>query len=386
VLSIHGVMPYLLLVSFYSGQINGFTTDKAMQITGSPFHGVAVQVVDYRKSAKNVDFEKATQRLKLTMRKDIWPWIFFNRFYGYRDHGSIPKGQEALFGNIRGMDLYNEAGALQDFFDTWKTALEMAKNLGSPGIVVDPEPYNCWDGSVLEFVATQRSELKEKVRERLVEIGGILADITAETYPDATLWFLFTAATVSVRRFPGRQDEFRTMTYIALGMLQRAVERKYAFKLVSGGEVIASLGYCFRDEKQLAEKIEARQGKFKPLLDKYPNLRLGGTISPWHDRKLKTTWMLKGECQKSTLENIDDFRPLFKTLLNSYAYVWVYAAGASGFNPYAPTVSRIYNKVISDELQDISRHIMTGEVSPATTPASLRRKGSSNSDQGEANP
>jgi hypothetical protein len=367
-MSTHAVLPYLLLVSFFSGQINGFTVQKTAFINTSPYQGVAVQLVREKESAKNVDFEKTIQRLKLSMRKDVWPWIFFNRFYGFRDRSVIPKDKLDLFGNVRGMDIYNEAGALQDFYDTWKMALEIAKSLGSPGIFVDPEPYNHWDGSLLAWVADQRSESKDKVRERLVDIGATLADLTAETYPDATLWFAFTAAIAPTRRNPSKEHEFRTMTYIALGMLQRAVERRYTFKVVSGGEVIASLGYCFRDARHLAEKIEARSVKFKPLQDKYPNLLLGGTIAPWHDPKLKTTWMLKGVCLTSELKTIDDFRPLFEQLLSSYEYVWVYAAAASAYNPYKSGVERIYNRIMTDALQSVPRHGLTRDVSEATMP------------------
>lgn len=363
---LYGAMPYLLLVSFYSGNIGSFTPEMATEINRSPYHGVAIPVVHYTDSSRNVDVHASITRLSHHIKKDIWPWIFFNRFCGFDGKKPIPPGKEMLFARVKGMDLYNEAGALEDFFDTWKLALKAARSIGSPGIFVDPEPYNCWDVNYLAHVARQRSEPKDAIRERLIQIGETLADMTAVTYPNAILWFPFSAATAPIRRLPWQHDEFWTTTYIVLGMLERAVKEHYTFKIISGAEV--SLGYCFRDAPHLAEKIESRAAKFKPLLGKYPNLRLGGTVSPWHAQGLKTDWMLKGECGTSALKTIDDFRPVFKSLFMSYDYVWIYAAGAASYDPYHTEIASLYNKAIDDALREAGRHGLTHAVSPASMP------------------
>jgi hypothetical protein len=56
----------------------------------------------------------------------------------------------------------------------------------------------------------------------------------------------------------------------------------------------------------------------------------------------------------SELRSIDDFKPLFKYLLNRYDYLWVYAASAAGYNPYDGEVTPPYNRILSEALIEAS--------------------------------
>lgn len=342
-------LPYLLLVSFYSGQINDFGLDKIKAINESPYNGVAVALIgayDTGKYSEN-DFEPAVRLLKKESKKHIWPWVFFNRFVGFDPQEGIAHsghgGNKAYFKQIKGMDIYNEACALEDFYNIWRISFKIAKETGSSGIVIDPEAYNNFKNYQLSYVARQLDKPEEEIKKRLKEIGAKLVDIAEEEYPEATLWFLFTGLGNSKTLNPFADKEYRTVTYIIRGMLERAKEIGSKLKFVSGGEL---LGYCYESFDDLKERIKNRSEQFSAILKVFPNLYLGGTIAPWDKPEQKKDWMLKGKCGKSDLKGIDEFKPLISYLIKSYSYVWIYAATAARYDPYNPDIYTPYNKSI----------------------------------------
>jgi hypothetical protein len=342
-------LPYLLLVTFYSPGINDFTAEKVTSINNSPYHGIAVQLVDLHSvNCASSNIEPAIGMFNRTCKKHVWPWIYFNRFVGAEKNSkNVPRTNSEHWLNIKGMDLYNEAGALGDFYSTWRKSLQVARRLGSPGIVVDPEPYNNYGAYKLGFVAEKISKPKDEIKNRLKEIGHELTDIADETYPEATVWLLFSAlGSPRWQLLPFQEREYRTVAYVVMGMLERAAEKHSKLKFVSGGEV--SLGYCSKTSEDLTAKIMDRSKSFAEFMEKFPNLRLGGTISPWLSTETKKDWLLKNGCGKSSLKTIADFEPLFKKLFETYEYVWIYAAGAAEFDPYNSVIAAMYHEVLAD--------------------------------------
>ena len=47
---------------------------------------------------------------------------------------------------------------------------------------------------------------------------------------------------------------------------------------------------------------------------------------------------------------MDDFAPLVDELLANYAWVWIYAASAVGYDPYDPEVAKPYNRMLAAAL------------------------------------
>ncbi len=344
-------LPYLLLVTFYTGQLGDFGMDKMNAIESSPYNGVAVPLIGAYDTGKHTarDFAPSVKRLKAGAHKDVWPWVFFNRFIGYKKDGRTisPKADNNYFRSIKGMDIYNEAGALGDFYGIWRIALRTAKELGSPGIVVDPEAYNNYETYRVSYISDETGIPEKEVKKRLAEIGMELARIADETYPDATLWFLFTGLGDPLRSLnPFSKKEYMSVTYIIQGMLEHAKENGSKLKFVSGG--MYSLGYCYESLENLKNKIRSRNADFEEPLNTFPNLLLGGTIAPWADSELKKEgYFTKGICGKSELKNLSDFRPLIKFLLQSYKYVWLYTDGTLGYNPYDPETASEYHKTVS---------------------------------------
>jgi hypothetical protein len=72
------IIPYLLLVSFYTGHILNFGQNKIDTINSSPYHGVAVPLVGaYDSEAYSYErFKESIERISKYSKRDIWPWIF----------------------------------------------------------------------------------------------------------------------------------------------------------------------------------------------------------------------------------------------------------------------------------------------------------------------
>ena len=345
------VLPYVLLVSFHTPPFSGFGPKGLNAITGAGYDGVAVPLTGaYDTNRYSYEtFAGRVKALNAGSRKDVWPWVFFNRFIGYDEGGrSLSKdSQHIYFRSIKGMDLYDEWGALGDFYDIWRASLKIAKELGSPGIVLDPEAYNNYDAYRVSYVAGELGKSEKEVMERLTEIGRELGRMAGEIYPDAVIWLLFSGFASPIKGpNPLAEKEQFTVTYIIEGMLEYAEKNAPKMVVVSGGE--ASLGYCAKSLEDLRERIAKRGEKFEKPLEEYPNLKLGGTISPWGGGAAKTGWMTKGVCGKSSLKRASDFAPLVAELKKSYGYVWIYAAAAAGYDPYDVKKSAPFNTMLRE--------------------------------------
>lgn len=325
---------YLLLVSPSTGSFNDFDEKKIDAINNSSFQGVAVELVGGYDTNKHTraEFDEEVKLLRSKSTKDIWPWIFFNRFVGYeegqRSYSALAKTD--YFRKIKGIDVHNRTGALSDFYDILRNALDIAKSTGSPGIVIDPELYNDYSIAPIDHLADVLGEPPQQVAGELRGVGGQIMDIVNAKYPSAVLLFLTTGLTKTTLIGASYTNSF---SYIVEGMLQRAKTLHSSAKIVSGGEI--TLGYCEESLSGLRENVAARRRAFAPVMQRYPNLYLGGTIAPWLDIKTRKGWMTNfRNCDVSTIKTLGDFDPLVDYLLSQYDFVWIYGASAGGYNAY----------------------------------------------------
>jgi hypothetical protein len=349
------ILPYLLLVTFATVPMKNFDVDKSKVLGMSPYHGIAVRLM-YQYDTRLIspsDFTSHLASMKTQTDKHIWPWIFFNRFVGYdkESRASSKDSDHPYFRRIKTIDLQNKAGALEDFYSIWETSLILAKRFGSPGIVVDPEAYNNKNAHNFAYLVNRTGKTREEIQNLMRSIGSRLADIVNETYPEAVIWSLFTGlGSLSPSPFPNPNNDQEPFAYLFLGMLERCKKNNYRMTLISGGE---STGYCFKSLQDLKQTMERRQEAFKSYVASYHNLKLAGTITPWDKLESKTSWLVGYKrCFESELKDLDDFKPLISAMLNSYGYVWIYAAGASGYNPYDLTSAAPYNKALAEWLHD----------------------------------
>ena len=347
---------YLLLVSFLTPHLSDPAVSKVRMLNDSPYQGVAVMLRCAYSPQKlhERDFSASVRLLRLGSKKDIWPWVFFNRFICVKaGDESTPyvDGTELAkpFKPIRGMDLYNEGGALEDFYHTWEIALKTARKLGSPGIILDTEPYNNYLTGELPYLAKLRSTPVEQVRQRLEVIGSELTDLADRTYPEATIWILATELTTKpvLRTLASHMTLTRyhpSGSYIIKGMLKRAVEKDSKLKFISGGQ--EGLGYCHHTLEEMARKIQQRQEKFEPLLQAYRNLSLAGTIVMWDKAESKSGYFATNPtCRDSTIKSLPEFEPLLKLLFTHYRYNWIYASEPWD-DPYNLRTSAQYTDLI----------------------------------------
>jgi len=347
------VIPYLLLVSFFSGQLTTFNDKQINIVNLSNYNGIAIPLIEaYNVNKYKIgDFSSQVNKLTQKCHKDIWPWVFFNRFVGFdpEQKSLSSKSNKDYFRRIKGMDLYNKNNALQDFFDIWAMALHIAKDLDSPGIVVDPELYNNYKAKNLSYLMKKMGKSKQEIISRLEQIGTELAELTDSIYPEAKIWFLFTG--LGAKRNSANGMEYAlSFSYIIKGMLQTIKNKKFKSKIIAGGESYP-WGYCYESLSTLSDKINERYRSFAEEMNSFPALVLGGTIAPWAKVEDKKSWMLtREECKLAPQNNINDFKPYFNLLFKSYRYVWIYAASAAGFDPYDSERYPIFDKAFSDVL------------------------------------
>lgn len=348
---------YLLLVTFSAPRLGQLDEAGIRAINAFPYHGVALTVIGAYQvvPVPGLDeFAPVVALAKARCKKDLWPWIFLNRMIGRSPrspaHPSAPKAGEC-FGRIKGMDLDGSAGALPDFLALWRLSLLLAKALGSPGVVVDLEAYNDYRVYNPFALAQMRGEEVDEVLQKLRHIGQKMADIAAEVYPDAKVWFLFTGLDASPIYESGGRRLRRSVSYIVEGLLDRAVERGLPLTVIDGGET--TVGYYNPSPSALRGRISRRAEVAKPLLEKYRGRYvLAGTIAPYADASEITDWLRRAAGKSPPYKTLADFEPLFRILFSTYRYVWIYAAGAAKFYPFKPESARKFHPWIERFLRE----------------------------------
>ncbi len=350
------LMRYLLLVTFATPSVRDLTPADLEAIAASPYHGVASALVGAYDvdpvppaSAFAASDDLVGQHLK---DKHVWPWVFLNRIIGRATdtegyaHSGAPSPE--YFTNIKGMDLWDETGALSDWMAIWRLAVQLSDELNTPGVVVDLEAYNDYRAYDPVYLAKQSGKPVEEIIERLKEIGAEMAMVIKEERKGALIWTLFSGLD-RPRYGPDNSTYYRSVGYLLLGMLDAARENDIAITIIDGGEV--GLGYYNDSLERLQARIAARREQFAELQGEASGrFELGGTIAPWNDPSLLTGWAARVAGDDPPFKSVDDFAPLVDELLTNYAWVWIYAASAVGYDPYDPEVAAPYNRMLEQAL------------------------------------
>jgi hypothetical protein len=316
-------------------------------LNDTPFDGVAISLLgiyDGGPVPEEAAILARCQELRGLSKKPIWPRVYLNRLIGFLPSASRRSAcsNPEYFDRIKGFDLWNDAGARQDFLALWRVGLRAAKALGAPGVVADFESYNCGGLCNPTTLAGAAGRSLPETQAALEELGANLADIVAEEYPDALVWSLFTHL--------GRPDWFKAggvplpglHAYIFKGMLERGQRRRAAFKLVSGGE--DDLGYYSESLALLEQKIARRAEAYSRLLNGFrKQLALGGTITVWNDDTRLTDWVRQDAGPTPPFKRFTDFEPLLAELLRTYRYVWVYVPRCTDYSPFEAATAASLN-------------------------------------------
>jgi hypothetical protein len=353
-----GKRPYLCLITFYTPHIMAATAEQMAVINDTPYDGVAMPIAGAYDTQPVPDYETYGDQiamLRRTCRYRIWPWVFVNRFIGCsaesRRHTSQSSEPPEYFRRIKSLDLDDAAGARSDMMKIWQHAVRMARDLGSPGIVLDLEAYNDYRTYDVAHVAEERGETVAQVARACEEVGADLARIVQQEYPQCVVWSLFSRlqpTDIKAQDYEG--PIYPVPGHITHGFLAYCQRNRVPAKYLCGGEV--ELGYYNRNVSALKDRIRARDAAFEAPLRQFPDhFFLAGTISPYHDYKILTGWLKKAAGEDPELKNIHDFLPMFKALFDAYDWVWIYASTAGQTAPYDPETSKLYSGVLDEALK-----------------------------------
>jgi hypothetical protein len=356
-----GKRTYLSLITFYTSVWREKPEQLAL-LNESAYAGVAVPPwsgYDTEPVPPYDDTIAKLRELKKLVHIDIWPWVFSNRLFGVPEdatrHPSVAGGAVPdYFTRIRVIDLDDETGARSDVLTQWRYAVRAAKELSAPGIVLDLEAYNNYKAYDVSYVADKRGEPVAGVAAKCESIGADLARICEQEYPECIVWSLFSRLEASQRRETPEGPLYSTAGHISLGFLKYARDRHVPCKYLCGGEVTP--GYHNRNVAALKRRIAQRDVEMADMLAAFPNhLFLAGTISPYHDVSILTSWIKDAAGDNPELKTIEDFGPLFRALFDAYDWVWIYASSAAKTEPYTPERNRQYSDVLRAALDEASR-------------------------------
>ena len=322
---------YLMLVN--TAMAHQMDAPKLAQFDRSPYDGLAVSFVnayDTSPVPSPALMKAQIASWKKSSTKQIWPWVYLNRMIGANDAEGNQLVKVPYFQRFHGLDLDGKAGAQNDFLESWRNALRLARATRVPGIVCDLEFYNNYKAYNIAELARMTSIPQQDVLNALRQVGGRMAEIAAAEYPGATLWFFFTGFTRPEYRVIDGQPFYLAATYIAEGLLDQIQRHHLPLRVLSGGEV--GLGYCHNSVEDLRQAIEKRAAAFAPLLEKYNGiLELAGTMTLWSDQSAKKNWVAHGVCGTSMAASIEDLIPYMELLFRSYRYNWLYGSPNGGY-------------------------------------------------------
>lgn len=336
---------YLLLVNTAIAFM--MNPDKMAQFDKSPYDGIAVafwHAYDTSPAFSPEQMKAQITEWKRNTKKDIWPWVYINRMIGAAPDSTNAYTKDPYFHRIIGADLDGRAGAQKDFLENWQNSLGAARDSGAPGVFLDLEFYNFYKEYDIGELALQIGKKPTQTVELLQQLGSRMADVAAQQYPNATVWFAFTGFTHAGYKIVGNQPYYPSPTYIAMGLLDEIQKQHLSLKVIAGGS--GSLAYCHDSLDQFKASIQDRQTKFAPQLDKYgPILEMSGTMTLYSNRSEMQDWVKK-DCSASTAEKLEDLQPFVELLLKTYRYNWIYGSGDGGYFAFAPYTADRFDSLI----------------------------------------
>jgi len=378
------ILPRIVMVTSLDGFISStplldVTAKQIKPLNDSPFDGITFALMDHYSAQPPVDKDvimKKVAELKKISSRPVWVRVNMNRIYQraklpsagycttYYDEkqpktklscrglsvDEVQRQSTPCFASIKAVDIYDEAGALSDFYRLWELGLIFAGRMRS-GIILDMEDYHGLDAYSVAKVAKAQGKSSEEVIQRCREIGANLADIAAKTYPETPVIALFTLMAEIDR------DGGKTIAHICEGMLMRAKEKRIPLKLIEGGEW--EVGYVNKTIEGLEAKIARRWYWYRPWLERFPdNFFLGGTITLWDDPSKLSAWTKADAGENNPFKSLEDFKPFLKALFSNYDYIWIYQPTCIDYKPYDPEIAPAFHRKLEKVIDETAREMV----------------------------
>lgn len=339
--------PVLLSVSFSVPPLGRWTDTVAQEVSQTPYTGIAARLGSaYALGPAPVlgQFRDVAKWIRRDAPGRVWPWVFLNRMVADGGRTGSRRSQRAgtALTTFAGADLDGTGGARAVFLETFRTALRLAKETGSPGVVLDPELYSDYRIADLRTLAQMRGVPTSVARAEARALGAQLAKVVGQEYPNAVVLSLFT----QLER-PNRDALF--IPTVFLGLLREAEDKHIPLTLVDGGE---TLGYCPRSMGDLKTRERARTRDLGAILSRFGGqFAIGGTLAMWSDMSRRSGFLVKQErCRDSAFRSVTDFEAPLVELLRRYGYVWVYGAGSAPYAPLSDSDRAVFDPVLARAL------------------------------------
>jgi hypothetical protein len=338
---------YLLLVNTAISSM--MDESKFRQFDKSAYDGLAVAFLhayDVSELPSPAAIDAQIKQWHAYTSKDIWPWLYLNRMIGF---GAAEKNAHAdvpYFRKIAGADLNGSTGARADFLKLWRNYLTAARDTGVPGIVCDLEFYNFYKLYDIGELARATDKSVPETAKSLQSLGAEMADIADQTYPGATLWFLFTGFTHPGYKTIAGTPYFPSPTYVAMGLLDEISSKHLKLKVLTGGE--GSIAYCHDSLQDFRAAIRQRQSDLDSVLRKYSGvIEMAGTMTLWSDRSAARGWVNEGACKTAAAQTVEELQPYLELLFNSYRYNWIYGSPDGGYLAFSQDSAPRFDAVIA---------------------------------------
>ncbi len=254
--------------------------------------------------------------------KHLWPETQW-------DEMSIPSETQAT------LDLGNSEGRIDYWLAQWRESLRIAREIGSPGIIFDPETYIDVMLHYIPYVVAANGISETALKTQLQAIGSEMCDIIDEEHP--TVWIVDLGGNTSAWT--------DTCSYwIAKGILDRAKVRGSQFIWYAAGHGIS---YYQTDTAEFATEIASGFTRAAPYLAEWPNLRCSAPIMLF-DGITSTSGYIREQLElKAPLEfaSVYDFLPVLTLYGENFDIAWFYREPSTGYSD-DPAVIATFNNLL----------------------------------------
>jgi hypothetical protein len=226
-------------------------------------------------------------------------------------------------------DFTDTHGMYSRMLAIWRSALETAVRMGSPGIAVDLEPYGAPDELYTDTGAALHNMDAATYMMAIQKIGVDLVDIVAEVFPNVIVWSTGMLLALGRERY--------SIRHISQAMLDRALELGIPALFIEGS---GSIGYIRPSLIDCATVFQDWINKCQWAVTQYPNLRLGASFVFWNKLENTSQWLntsLLSQQSQGILKvhSMADQHALLAWLSDHFDYIWVYHDTASDYRPFA---------------------------------------------------
>lgn len=307
------IIMYILLVSIFweikATDIPGSYV-AAATLAQSPYDGIAINVKPAGTSSTEGCLDWVDSITPYCGEKHLWPWTTLDE----------------IVSPTYGLDVLDQGGGLTHWLTQWEVAVRKAKEIGTPGVCLDGEPYSNADLLFVDRAASICGLTENQLRTGLNNCGRAMVDITNAIYPNMLLWDR-TAETYPI--YEGYTYDNYITYDLTQGMLQRLKELDSQIVYLSAANHI---GYFQPSLAAFQNMIDRMVTLNAEVVVEYPDIAFGASLM-LYDGLAATSGWTQGrliEDGPPTFTSIEDFWPVLDLYDSTFDYCWIYRDAEEG--------------------------------------------------------